>query len=167
MLDPLSALGVVSNVVQLVSFTAEIISETRKYVKSHSGTLPSCESIAELAERQQAAYSNIVAIEITVGPLNREEQAVKDFAENCTARGRQLVSFLEKIGSQSDPSQRKSLSSAVIKVVQSKSKRSEIERHRESLAQSQDQLNLALVALIRYVSISRVSCGSRMDTPNL
>lgn len=63
MLDPISTLGLVSNVVQLLSFTADILVETNRYIKSSSSILPSCEDIAQLVERQQASFSNIGSIE--------------------------------------------------------------------------------------------------------
>lgn len=150
MLDPLSALGVVSNVVQLVSFTAEIVSECRTYVKGDGGTISSCEGIAQLVELQQASYSNILDIENTVGPLNREEQAVKNVAEKCVLEGRNLVCTIEGLRPKSGGSQTRILSAAVVTTVKARWKASDIEQHRAALARYQDQLNLALTNLIRY-----------------
>lgn len=146
MLDPLSALGVASNIVQLVGFTAEIIKESRAYVKGQKETIPSYETISELVERQQAAFNNVSAIEFPVGPLDREEQHVKDLAERCVEEGRKLISILETLALA-----KKKIASAMLAVVKAKWKRADVEQHRQVLASYQDQLSLALINLIRCV----------------
>ena len=156
MLDPLSALGLVSNVVQLVSFTADIIDESLKFSKTSSEIIPSCQGIAQLVEQQQAAYTNICSIEHRVAPLNREEQTVKDLAEKCTDEGRQLVCTLENLGIDWSGLQKRNLALSIKAVVKGKWGMRHIVQHREQLKNSQDQLNLALVSLIRYDVTSTV-----------
>lgn len=156
MLDPLTALGLVSNIVQLISFTAKIVTESQAYLKSDKEYLPCCEEIAELVERQQAAYSNIGAIETTVGPLNREEQAVKDIAKRCTTESRDIISALEDLSpgiTLPDRNKKRVLGRVIAKVFQAQVKITAstsqyIERRQQILATLQAQLELALITLI-------------------
>lgn len=150
MLDPLSALSVVSNVVQLISFTAEIVTESYAYVKSQRGVLPSCRGISQLVELQHAAYGNISAVEDTAKPLKREEQALRKIAQSCVDESRQLICILEALEIRPSANGKRKFGSAFKSVVKARWNRSDIEQRRQKLASYQEQLLLELIGLIRY-----------------
>lgn len=146
---PLSTLGLVSNVVQLVSFTADILIETDRYVKSSSKVLPSCEDIAQLVERQQASYSNIKSIETRLGPLDQAEASVKSLGEKCTAEAHQLICLLEGLTSKTERSGKRKFCAGLVAVTRAKWRRGDIEQALQSLAKYENHLSLALTSLIR------------------
>lgn len=149
MLDPLSALGLVSNIVQLVSFTAEIVAETRAYSKGSGGTLRSYETVSQLVEQQHAAYSNICSIEGAQGPLRREEDILKSLAQKCTAQSHELICILDRFAPKGSQSQKRKFGTTFAKVFKAKFKRKDVEQSRKILQDYRNELNFALITLIR------------------
>ena len=99
-LDPLTALGVASNAVQLVEFSSRIVSRGQKIYKSNSGTL--AESLElEAVTNSLLKTNNILENSLRSYELHRplvdEEKELKIICEGCESAGLELINALQKV----------------------------------------------------------------------
>ena len=151
MLDPLAALGLLGNVLQIVSFLTEVIQQSRKVVQSGGDVLPSHEDLARLSERCHSSYQEIDAILKGGQPLNRAETLVVRKVEECTAETERLLDLLKNLAPKASRAGKASLVSALWKVTRAQSKVRDIRRQQEKIENGERQLMLNLLNLIRSV----------------
>lgn len=154
MLDPLTALGLASNIVQIITFTAEVLGETHRLVQSTSGAVPSCEDIARLAKQQELACQQILSespADSTKDPdqVDQNEVDLQTLAKSCADEARKLVAILDSLTVKGREDGRKRLGSALWCVARAKWKRSEIEKIQKNLESYQKQLDRSLLRIIR------------------
>ena len=114
-MEPLAALGLACNVMQLISFSGEVISVV-KAVKSGRSIDPSAEAIAaQLATASDAVSQSLRAVPKA---LDADETEILDIAKECLAAAVNLTTRLEKIrgGDTSSGSYRAGVASAVKKM---------------------------------------------------
>ena len=97
--DPLTALGLASNVAQLITFTADVVCETRNLLQSSSDNPPSFEELSKLAEDQHKACERI-AVNATRSEFSAQtdvEVTVQSCAKQSAAEAKKIVDILRGI----------------------------------------------------------------------
>ena len=85
-MDPLTALGLVSNVIQLIDFTAKLLTETREFMNSKSDTLPRNDWIESLAEQNLELANDINAASRASQPQSKADLAVVKLVVRCSGQ---------------------------------------------------------------------------------
>lgn len=151
MLEPLTALGLAGNVVQLVDFAASLLKESYRIVGSAANRLPANAQLGELATAQRAISERIDAYDLQKRPLDAEETAVQDAVQRCTGKASDLIALLERLEvpyrSDGSLSRRKQITV----VLKTRMKRAEIETLSGELEAAQNTLTAALLSLLRYM----------------
>lgn len=155
-MEPLTALGLVSNVVQLADFTTRVIAETSAFMRSSSDALPSNDTIAKFATESLQLSDRLSAI--SSNQLTLEELTVKQLAKDCAQEAESLLRLLNSFKVPVKPNGRKSWTKAALQTFRTKRKRDVIKTARNKLAQAQGQESTALLQLIRYVCRWRFRC---------
>lgn len=165
MLDPLTALGLLGNILQLLTFLADVTSQARKAVQTAGDILPSHQDISRLSERRQLSYNHINTVVNGVQPLNKAEALVASTAQACASDTEKLLDLLKGLAPRSSPKGRVSLPSALWKVTQARSKIRDVERYQKKLESYERQLALSLLSLIRSVTaaLKSINCFHAED----
>lgn len=150
MLDPLTSLGLASNVVQLVTTTADLLSAARRLVQSSGDT--SYDELQRLAEEHEAWTQRIVKDSAGSKP-DSDDAAVRKLAKASAVEAGKLVAILRGLTVKSRDNGTKSFRSALWSVTRAKWKREEIEAHQKNLERYQQQLTTILVNIVRYVKL--------------
>ena len=99
-MDPLTALGLASNIVQFVDFTSKLISTTQKLYVSSSGAKDEhleleilARNIQDLAEHAKSRLGGVSGPAI----LSKEDGTLLDLSDQCIEVSNQLLSLLESV----------------------------------------------------------------------
>jgi len=100
-MDPLTALGLASNVIQVVDFSARLVSKGYKIYKSADG------SLVENADAEAVTNSlNVLTAKLqhsfndgqkTPGQLSQDDQSLMDLCEKCTNVADQLLGKFDRV----------------------------------------------------------------------
>jgi hypothetical protein len=153
-LDPLSALGVVASVIQLVEFSTKIISKGQHLYKSPSGTSAENEETAAAAKRLKGLAWGIQESLRTEANVGDYDQApLEAITDQCLEIADELALELEKLKVPVGAKFRrwKSFRQA-LKCAWSKEK---LENMRRRLMELREDLGTHVIVGIRYVSITR------------
>lgn len=96
-MDPLTAIGLVANVISLVDFAAELTSKTKHLINSSSGALPRNEEVNSLAERNKELTSGLETAIKHVSNPTKAETALGKLAQRCSVEAAALISDLDKL----------------------------------------------------------------------
>jgi hypothetical protein len=99
-MDPLTALGLASNIVQFVDFTSKLISTTQNLYVSSSGAKDEhleleilARNIQDLAEHAKSRLGGVSGPAI----LSKEDGTLLDLSDQCIEVSNQLLSLLESV----------------------------------------------------------------------
>lgn len=148
MLDPLSALGLVSNIVQLLEISGQIVGQTHEFLQSSTDALPSNESLAALAEDNKDLADAISSIIGTQQPLTRYEAAARDAATHCSGEAAELLSELDTLKVKKRSSKLITGMRAVGQSLRTATKRNSLVNRQKNLQAREAQLGTALLQLI-------------------
>jgi len=99
-LDPLSALGLASNIVQFVDFTAKLVSKGHKIYQSDNGTLIENDEL-EATTRKIIDLNNRVVDSFERSPhraeFDKTDRDIKDICISCNKIAEQLLKVLETL----------------------------------------------------------------------
>lgn len=148
MVDPLSALGLVSNIAQLMGFSASVISETNRFLRSSHNALPSNAALLELTEWSGDLFDEIKSFNQERQPLTKSEAAAYDAAARCLTEADLLLAELEDLNV--GPSTRKvnRAFKAVGQSIRTMSKRDKLKERKRRLTDLEANLQTALLQLI-------------------
>ena len=99
-LDPLTALGVASNAVQLVEFSSRIVSRGHKIYKSADGTLVEnleLEAVTNGLLKANSTLRNSLRSYEVQRPLTDEETELRLICDGCEGVGLELINALQRI----------------------------------------------------------------------
>lgn len=99
-MDPLSALSVASNVVQLVEFSAKLVSERQKIYKSAEGTVAENEEAETVTQDLNRLSDNLrhsLKNSQTTASLSEDDQSLIDLCEKCQVVAGDLLERLNKV----------------------------------------------------------------------
>jgi hypothetical protein len=100
MLDPLTALGLASNIVQLIQFTSDLVAKGRDIYQSTDGTLVEhleLEAITKSLEdlSLEVALPNIGSLRLT-----KVERQLQQLCEGCRKAANELLDVIQKLKAQ-------------------------------------------------------------------
>ena len=145
-MEAIAALGLVSNAIQLIDFTAKLISQSASFLQSSSDAIPENLRITTLVNENRNQIRKILA---ETGTLTAEETALHQAAKTCDHRVTDLLSVLERLRVQPRSDGTRSKRMRVWIALKSHWKRDEVTARRADLEQAQRQLNTALLHFIR------------------
>ena len=163
-LDPFSALGVASNIVQFVHLAGELFSKTKEISKSTSGITRDNEATVKATQRLQKLCETFSGFGIkpyysadasqddgySGAQLKGNEESlnknVEEIASNCAAMAEDLLDALEKMRSKT-PNKKFSNLRAALEMVWKKDK---IKGMEIKLIERREELHLALTSILKY-----------------
>lgn len=95
-MDPATALGLASNVLGVIDFTANFVIEVTKFLKSTSDALPENEWFERLAKQNQALSQEIDAAARNQ-QLNKLDREICELAIRCNAESQNLINVLSPL----------------------------------------------------------------------
>lgn len=100
MLDPLTALSVASNVLQLISFASDLFSKSREYHKTANGALIKQLELGAIAQKLQNLSQNLVTpAPSTLPPATNTEQQLDELCGGCREISKELISIIASLKS--------------------------------------------------------------------
>jgi hypothetical protein len=144
MLDPLTALGLAGNIVQLVDFSSKIVGKARDIYKSADGSLPENLDAETVAQSLRVLYSNIAPQ--LVSPSSVQEETLNELCIGCDNIAKELLQALGRLKIQGKKTKWKSMRQALKSV----SSKEELDVISKRLANYREQLNLNFLVALRY-----------------
>jgi hypothetical protein len=145
-MEAIAALGLVSNTIQLIDFTAKLISQSASFLQSSSDAIPENLKIRTLVNENRNQIRKILE---ETGAQTAEEKALHQAAKTCDHRVTDLLSVLDRLMVPSRSDGTRSKRKRVWIALKSQWKRDEVTARRADLEQAQRQLNTALLQFIR------------------
>jgi len=147
-LDPFSALGLASNIVQFVDFSSILISDSRELYRSVSGITIENGEVKEATEELQRLCDRLAGLRMTsstTNALSKEEECLRKLAISCRETSHALLSVLRDITAQ-EPRKKWQTFRVALKSVLKKDQIQELEKKLDS---HRSQLALQLMAMSR------------------
>jgi hypothetical protein len=140
MVDPMTALGLASNVVQLVSFTSDIISKSREIYKSQDGKLVEHMELEAITNSLKGLSSDLL-FPSEGEDLSRRDENLQDLCEGCREISRQLLGVIQEFQAQGGNKKWKSFRGALNSIW----KEDEIEKLSRRLDRYRAQIDTTLL----------------------
>ena len=153
MLDPLTAVGLVANVVDFIDFACHLVSKTIK-------TYRSADHVLKDNAHREIITNNLIGINkalITSSTAASADPALSTLYLGCIEVSTELLAALAKVKAGSNPSKWNSVRKA-LRSVWSKEKISSLEAR---LGEFRDEVNLRIVVSLRCVNV----CTAQLLTP--
>ena len=161
-MDPLTAIGLVSNIVQLVQFGIATAETCKDIYQSASG-------LSAKDEALDAAAKNLTALGIDVrdtlrhgvhtGPLSKADQELEDLARDCVVNGDKLVQILHQ-AKPDGPSNR--LRGAFKKTLKSVWDQRKVDTITKDLSRCQSILDSKIIVKLKSVEVVRAIWRRRL-----
>lgn len=142
-MDPLTAIGLVSNILSFIDFSARLLKGAKEVHDSHHGVLEENRSRETIMREMQRMSTRMSVSEAP--EKDDENSSLRILASECRQLSTQLVSLLEKIKPNDSGSKTQSLLSAI----RNKAYDSERESLEARLSDCRAQLHLELSSLTR------------------
>ena len=147
-MDPLTSLGLVGNLIQIISFASNIGIETSKLLKSSSQSLPENQWLQTQAQRSEVLSAALCPPGSDGQNASIEEATMLKLAKSCQDEASKLIALLNTLEVTVRPGGSKSKLLAVKQVVRSKMWAGDIEASRKRLEAVERQLTYAVVSSI-------------------
>ncbi len=153
MLDPLTALSVASSVIQFVDFGVKLVSDGAElYEKGRLGNNNELELITKDLTRltEDIATSTQPGQTHSGKPPSKDEHALRELATSCKKIGEQLLDLLESLKVEKSGKMLEDGVASFRKALRNARKKGQIQNVEKRLKKMEDQLNINILALIRY-----------------
>ncbi|CZR56317.1 uncharacterized protein PAC_06205 [Phialocephala subalpina] len=102
MLDPLTALGLASNIIQLVQFTSDLVSKSREYYDSADGALVEQLELEAITKNLQKLSKDLVVPDLTSGgsKVTKTEQQLSELCKGCRDVSKELLIIIQGLKSE-------------------------------------------------------------------
>lgn len=143
-MDPLTAIGLVSNILSFIDFSARLLKGAKEVHDSHHGVLEENRSRGTIMREMQRMSTQM---SVSEAPEKEDENSsLRILASECRQLSTQLISLLERIKPDDSGSKTQSLLSAI----RNKIYDSERESLEARLSDCRSQLHLELSNLTRW-----------------
>ena len=146
MLDPLTALGLASNVIQFVDFTVQLGDALHEIHASNNGATEENIAIEILSKSAKDAADDLVA-QLKTNPATKNETHLRDSAAGCSQVSKDVLQLVAKMKKPVPGSIKHSLK-ATWHTVRNEPKKKKMLEH---LDRCQQNLQISLLRLLRYV----------------
>jgi hypothetical protein len=150
MLDPLTALGLASNIAALLQLTGEVISQSNCFLQSPADGLPQNERLSKLIQANLDLTGEISTSLSGNQKLLPYETAARNAALHCRREAASLLAQLQTLKPKEHSGKFMTLMSAIRKSVATIGKRRVVESQQKTLQARESQLAIALVNLTRH-----------------
>lgn len=147
-MEPLTALSLTSNVIQLVDFSCKLFSKSRSIYASASGSDAEYNEV-ELVTKDLRRLTKEVQDSLTaasVAPASRHEQPLFELSKSCETIAEELLEALSSVQVRGKKTRFKS----ILKALESIWKREEIEERMKRLSNIRDELNIRVLFELRF-----------------
>ena len=165
-LDPLTALGIASNAVQLAEFSSRLISRGHQIFKSTDGALTEnleLEAIASGLLKMNNTLARSLRSDELHRTLSDDDKELQAICEGCRCVGTELINALQKLKIRGNHGKWKSFRQA-LKTIWSKD---EIDKLSKRLEGFRKQLDTYILVSLRYVwhhtTVDVLSCLIKQD----
>jgi hypothetical protein len=148
-MDPLTALGAASGVVQLLDFASEIIQQSYNLIKTTKNWPRQHAKITDLHDLSKELCERLTKELNTHYPLNEDEDLLRRTVETSRDNVDSLCSLLESLTIAKNADESESIGKKIASGVKAHFNRGAIESHIQELERSQKQLSSVLLQLIR------------------
>jgi hypothetical protein len=158
-LDPLSAFSVACNVLQIVDFGSKVLTQAIDYRKAANGELPENQDLRHVFQSLKSLNMDLKAsIPRLTGSksLSTAETRLLEANEECLRLSMEFIDLLDRLKVKNQHAMLECLRMSV-KTLWYKEKTRAIER---ALSQARDNLNVAFLVYIKYISNDKRCCGS-------
>ena len=154
-MDPLTALGVASNVIQIVDFSTRLVSKSQKIYKSGDGTLAENVDTETVAKDLRLLNSKLEVsfnASKSSGVINQDDQSLLHLCEKCHVLSDELLLKLEKLKVIGKHRKWKSARQALKSVCG----KGDIEQFGSRLVVYRDEINLNITVSLRSIASNRM-----------
>jgi hypothetical protein len=155
-MEPLSALSLAVNIIQVIDFSAKVINTAVGIHHSTSGTTDKDQNLENVVREIQSLSNRLVPP--SAAPESEDEKALYRLAGECRSLSDQILELLRKIQPE-DPKSKRQASISALRNIWSAKEKSELEGRLESC---RNQLHLQLSFITRYFLSSEL-CFSNFD----
>lgn len=152
MLDPLSALSIVSSVIQIVDFGCRLLSQTQEIYHSASGATKDNVTSGEIAKDINVLYSELSRKDQKFQRLGPDEVALGNLVDSCEEEAEELIKLLADLTVPTDATQWKSFQNAI----RSARRNGKVKDIEIRLLKIQKQIDSRLLRMITYVMVRLV-----------
>lgn len=146
MLDPLSAIGLASAIVQFVDFSGRLISETREIYGAGKGLLKQNQELEEITQDLKKFCQDLTPDQPEQAPAPSDDEVVlQEISKTCKDIAVELLLVLDKLKAKGRYEKFESFK----KALRSALKREKIEEIKARIDRAQAQLHLRLIALVK------------------
>ena len=158
-LDPLSAFSVACNVLQIVDFGSKVLTQAIDYRKAANGELPENQDLRHIFQSLKTLNIDLKAsMPRLTGSKSQSmaEARLLEANEECLRLSMEFIDLLDRLKVKNQRAMLECLRMSV-KTLWYKEKTRAIER---ALSQARDNLNVAFLVYIKYISNDKRCCGS-------
>ena len=152
-MNPVSALGVASSVVQLVDFTHSLVRGTYEIYKSASGHSAASVDLQSITIGLKTLNDDLrLSLDRAASgkELSKSDAELQTLCKNCNVATDELISALEKLKTQKNHSFWDSFGRALLTVWSKK----EVEALQKQLDAFRQQISLHIIASVRYIPVT-------------
>lgn len=149
-MDPITALGLASNLVQMIDFSTRLLNESFKVVKSGQDTLEGNQAITQLAEDYRKLSLNFNGS----SQASSAETTARHLVQRSDAAVSQLLELLSDLQIEPRPNKVRKVSHVIKQSIKSRLDAEKIESHRKRLHELSVLLSNALLEILRSVFLS-------------
>ena len=149
MIDPLTALGAVASITQLIDLGIKTVTKSREIHKSASGSLVENEDLTAVTQDLSDLSKKLkekLGPAAQKGPITADDQALYNLCEGCINASKKLAEGLEMLKARGKPNVFRSFRQG-LKCVWSKD---EIVGMEKRLRLYKDELNTRIIVTLRY-----------------
>jgi hypothetical protein len=146
-MDPLTALGLAGNLVQIVDFTTRLVHQSYQVIKSGAESLPRDGAVKMLAEE----FAILSLDHVTADSTNPQEIRYQQYAQRCSAEAADLLRLLQNLKINNTGKSFK-FARAVRQGLRSQTATNKIESSQRALEELSGLMNNALLELLRCAS---------------
>lgn len=148
MLDPLTALSVVSSVIQIVDYGCKLVSRTQEIYHSASGATKENVTKAEITKDIQNLYKDLTIKDNGFQRLNTDDIVLGKLIDKCNEAARELLQLLAELQVPLGPTKWASFH----KALKSGRQKGRVEGIETRLLKIQKQIDSHLQVMMKYVT---------------
>lgn len=156
-MDPLTALGLASNIIQLISFTSDLVSKGREIYKSADGALIEHMELETIAKSLQDLSADLPAQAKRGKSLTRTEKQLRGICEGCNEVSGELIEAIQRLKATGNHKRWNSFRQALNSVW----KENQIDALSKRLEKYRNQLDTTLLVSLREQVQSDVQDSSK------
>lgn len=151
-MSALAAIGSISSILQILDFTAKVVSKSRELMNASGNALPENEDVERLAEEYERLSIEIQSTPHSFRPLTAQEAAVDNLAESCREEGRKLLDLLNNLKVKPGLQGARRYYETARQTTRAVRKREKIESRQKHLHELNGQLSVAVLDTLRYAA---------------